>query len=318
MRPARRWLPLAAIAALVAIVLLAGAADPRRQEPATAGPAEVTAPKASEGTIQLPQVKDSLKFITLGDFGDGSKLEYSLAKQMVNYYKQFKFDLVVTVGDNLYGGERPQDFVRKFEVPYKTLLDAKVKFYGCLGNHDSREQRYYKPFNMDGKLYYTLKAPHENVRFYILDSTYPVPEQIEWLEKELRETNEDWKIAVFHHPLYSSGGRHGSDVKLRQALEPLFVKYNVSVALTGHDHFYERIKPQKGIVHFVVGSGGRLAIGDINAGTGLTAKGYDTDNVFLAVEITGDKFFFNAVSSTGQVIDSGIIERRKPGEVVKE
>jgi hypothetical protein len=218
----------------------------------------------------------------------------------------------VLVGDNLYGAERPQDFKMKFEDPYKALLDKKVKFYGALGNHDAREQRFYKLFNMDGNLYYSFKAPNESVRFFMLDSTYPVPDQIAWLEKELAGSKEDWKIAVFHHPIYSSGGRHGSDLKLRETLEPLFIKYNVSVAFTGHDHFYERIKPQHGIVYFVVGSGGQLAVGDIGRNSPLTAKGFDTDNAFLAVEIQGDKMYFNAVSTPGTIVDSGIVERRKP------
>ena len=40
--------------------------------------------------------------------------------------------------DNLYGGDSPRDYQRKFELPYKPLLDAGVKFYAALGNHDSR------------------------------------------------------------------------------------------------------------------------------------------------------------------------------------
>jgi hypothetical protein len=79
------------------------------------------------------------------------------------------------------------------------------------------------------------------------------------VRKELKGSNEDWKIAFFHHPLYSSAGRHGSDLQLRNRLEPLLVAYNVSVAFTGHDHVYERIKPQKDITYFVTGSGGKLA-----------------------------------------------------------
>jgi hypothetical protein len=150
------------------------------------------------------------------------------------------------------------------------------------------------------------------VRFFMLDTTYPVPEQIAWLEKELKASNDDWKIAVFHHPLYSSGGRHGSDLQLRQTLEPLFIKYNVSVAFTGHDHFYERIKPQHGIVHFVVGSGGRLAPDDIAKPSDLTARGFDTDRVFMAVEIDGDAMTFNAIARTGEIVDSGRILRRRP------
>jgi 3',5'-cyclic AMP phosphodiesterase CpdA len=165
---------------------------------------------------------------------------------------------------------------------------------------------------MNGKLYYSLKAPKESVRFFMLDSTYPVPEQIEWLDKELKGSKEDWKILVFHHPLYSSGGRHGSDLKLRETLEPLFIKYNVSVVLTGHDHFYERIKPQHGIVYFVTGSGGQLALGDIDKGSPITAKGFDTDRAFMAMEISGDTLYFNAISRDGQIVDSGTISRRRP------
>jgi 3',5'-cyclic AMP phosphodiesterase CpdA len=313
----RRWpwhsLTRRVVSFFAAAALLAGGCH--AAPPVPAGPAEVIAPKnGADQPVVLPDAKGSLKFFVLGDFGDASRLQNGLAAQMNRSYQKFKVDMVITVGDNLYGAERPQDFKRKFEEPYKAMLDAKVKFYAALGNHDSREQRYYKLFNMDGKLYYSLKAPNENVRFYMLDSTYPLPEQIEWLEKELKETNEDWKIAVFHHPLYSSGGRHGSDLKLRQVLEPLFIKYGVSVCFTGHDHFYERIKPQHGIVHFVAGSGGRLAPGDIDKRSTITAKGFDTANVFMAVEISGDKMYFNAISTDGKVIDSGMIERRKKGE----
>jgi 3',5'-cyclic AMP phosphodiesterase CpdA len=281
----------------------------------TAGPAEVLAPTSPrEAPIPLPNAKGSLKFVVFGDFGEASQRQYDLAKELATFHGSYPFDMVVLVGDNLYGSERPQDFKLKFEDPYKPLLDAGVKFYAALGNHDAREQRYYKLFNMDGKLYYSLKAPNESVRFFMLDSTYPVPEQIEWLEKELKGSNEDWKIAVFHHPLYSSGDRHGSDIRLRDALEPLFVKHNVSVVLTGHDHFYERVKAQKGITYFVVGSGGQLRKGNIDRTSGLTASGFDTDLAFMAVEIAGDEMFFNAISRQGAVVDSGVLTRRKAAE----
>ena len=115
----------------------------------------------------------------------------------------------------------------------------------------------------------------------------------------------------FHHPLYSSGGRHGSDLRLREVLEPLFVQYNVSVVFAGHDHFYERIKPQKGITHFVVGSAGKLDPGDIDNRSAITAKGIDSDNTFLAAEIIDSQLNFNTISRTGEIVDSGIIVRRQ-------
>jgi hypothetical protein len=233
--------------------------------------AQQAQPSAAEATVPLPNRDGSFKFAVLGDFGTGERVQYQLAEQMVALHGKFKYDFVILVGDNLYGSERPQDFQKKFELPYKPLLDAGVKFYASLGNHDAREQRYYKPFNMGGQLYYTFN-PKPDIRFFALESTYPVPEQIEWLEKELKASTSDWKIVFFHHPLYSSGDRHGSDVRLRDVLEPLFLKYNVSVVLNGHDHFYERVKPQKGIAYFVVGSGGQLRAGNIDRQSGITAK----------------------------------------------
>jgi 3',5'-cyclic AMP phosphodiesterase CpdA len=167
---------------------------------------------------------------------------------------------------------------------------------------------------MGGETYYTFKAPRQDVRFFALESDYLDLDHIAWLEKELQSSGEAWKIPYFHHPLYSSGARHGSQLDLRRILEPLFIKHNVSVVLTGHDHFYERIKPQNGIVYFVVGSGGQLRRNNINSRTGLTAKGFDTDQVFLAVEIDGDEMFFNAISRTGEIVDSGMILRREQSQ----
>jgi hypothetical protein len=260
-------------------------------------------------TVALPNREGSLKFVVLGDFGDGSSAQRALAAQMASLRARFPFELVITVGDNIYGGERPQDMRRKFEEPYKPILDAGVKFYASLGNHDDRAQSLYKPFNMGGRTYYTFKAPRQDVRFFALESDYPTPEQLAWLEKELRSSNEDWKIPYFHHPLYSSGERHGSDLSLRKVLEPLFREYGVRVVFTGHDHFYERVKPQYGITHFVVGSGGKLRRGGIDRRSDLTEVGFDTDQVFLAAEIDGDQMFFNAMSRAGTIVDSGIIER---------
>src|SRR4030095_14355490 len=143
---------------------------------------------STEAVVALPNKEGSLKFGVLGDFGTGASSQYQLAAQMAKLYARFKYQIVVLVGDNLYGSERPQDFQKKFEIPYKPLLDAGVKFYASLGNHDAREQRFYKLFNMDGKLYYSFKAPKQDVRFFALDSTYPIPEQIQWVARELKSS----------------------------------------------------------------------------------------------------------------------------------
>jgi hypothetical protein len=258
----------------------------------------------------LPNREGSLKFLMLGDFGTGEKRQRELAAQMAALCDRFRAEFVITVGDNLLGKESPQDFKQKFEEPYAALRAKGIAFYASLGNHDSRLQRLYGDFNMGGKTYYSIKAPKQSVKFIVLESDYPTPTQLEWLRSELAG-EEAWMIPFFHHPIYSSGTRHGSKLSLRKLLEPIFLKYNVTVDFAGHDHIYERTKPQHGITHFVVGSGGKLARGSMDPRSGLMAAGYDRDLAFLAVEIDGDQMFFNAVSRTGAVVDSGVVERRR-------
>ena len=238
----------------------------------------------------------------------GSSTE--LGDRMAKVQAIFPAELVITVGDNIYGSDQPQAFKKKFETPYQALLGAGVKFYASLGNHDSREQADYPLFNMGGRTYYSHKAPKQDVKFIAIESDYPTPQQIAWIQSEL-EGGEDWMIPYFHHPLYSSG-MHGSHSNLAGVLEPMFLKSAVTVVFTGHEHFYERVKPQKGITHFVVGSGGKLRRGDINRRSGLTALGFDTDRAFLAVEIDKNELFFSAISRKGQIVDSGVIARRAP------
>jgi len=209
------------------------------------------------------------------------------------------------LGDNLYGGESVRDFQTKFEEPYKDLLADGVKFYAALGNHDNPKQRFYKPFNMNGQRYYTFK-PTDRVRFFVLDSNYMDPEQLAWLERELKASNSAWKICYFHHPLYSSGRRHGSDEDLRAFLEPLLLKYGVKVVLAGHEHFYERLRPQKGIYYFISGGSAKLRRGNIER-SDLTVKGFDQDNHFMLMEIDGDVLYFQTISRLGTTIDTGLV-----------
>ena len=261
-------------------------------------------------TLRLPVEQGSVRFAIIGDSGTGGAEQYQIAKLMVEYRKIFPFEFVLMMGDNLYGGESPKDYNKKFEAAYRPLLDAGVKFYASLGNHDNPNQRFYRNFGMEGERYYTFKPGGESIRFFALDSNYMDPAQLKWLERELSSSQSKWKICFFHHPIYSSGGRHGSDMELREVLEPLFLKHGVKVVLCGHEHFYERIKPQKGIYHFISGAAAKLRKGDIEKSE-LTAKGFDRDRHFMLIEIAGDNLYFQTISRTGQTVDSGIITLEK-------
>lgn len=256
--------------------------------------------------VTLPQAKGSVRFAVIGDSGTGEKLQYETADRLRLARQQFPFDFVLMLGDNIYGSKTPRDFARKFELPYKALLDQKVSFYASLGNHDVPEEQQYKPFNMNGQRYYSFKKG--NVRFFALDSNYMDPDQLKWLTEQLQNSNDEWKIAFFHHPLYSSASAHGSSLELRGILEPLFQKYGVQVVLSGHDHVYERMVPQKGIFYFTEGSSGQLRPGDVR-GAGFTAKSFDTDCAFMLVEITQNELYFQTISRTGEAVDAGTVKR---------
>jgi 3',5'-cyclic AMP phosphodiesterase CpdA len=255
----------------------------------------------------LPNVAGSLKMVVIGDNGDGSREQDQVAVQMASLHGQFRYDLVLMVGDNFYGSQRPSDLEHKFARPYRPLLEAGVIFQAALGNHDNESSTVnYPPLNMNGRRYYSFVRP--GVRFIVLDTNVLDAEQLRWADGVLRAATEPWRIACFHHPLYGNARRHGSNVDLRVLLEPLLLAHGVQVVFSGHDHVYERLKPQKGIQYFVTGSGGKLRKGGLEV-MESTAAGFDQDQVFLAAEITSDELHFQAISRTGQTVDSGVIRR---------
>ncbi len=277
-----------------------GAESPQARENASQTPGGLD--------IRLPMLPKSVRFAVIGDSGTGERAQYELAQEMELYREKIGFDFVIMLGDNIYGGHRPDDFQKKFEIPYHALLNAGVKFYASLGNHDDpNNERLYKPFNMNGKRYYTFKK--NDVEFFALDSNYMDPQQMDWLGQSLQKSSAKWKIAYFHHPLYSNGRKHGPDLDLRTQLAPLFRQYEVNVVFSGHEHVYERVAPQNSTYYFIVGNSGKLVTRDFRPPGGME-KGFDTDRTFMLVEIAGDEIYFQTVSRVGQTIDSGQLDRQ--------
>jgi calcineurin-like phosphoesterase family protein len=261
-------------------------------------------------TVSLPRKNGSVRFAVIGDTGTGTSKQHELGDILLNSRQAFPYEFVLLLGDNLYGGEQPADYKSKFQDVYQQLLDQKVKFYAALGNHDEPAQRFYKDFNMEGKEFYRFTKG--NASFYALNSNYMDKKQVDWLEDQLSKDTSEWKIAFCHHPPYSSGGKHGSDDQLRKIVEPIFVKHGVNVVFTGHDHFYERIKPQKGIFYFVSGAGGKLRSGDVKDSSPLTAKAFDKDMSFMLIEIVDNAMHFQVLSRTGATVDSGVLPNPRP------
>jgi 3',5'-cyclic AMP phosphodiesterase CpdA len=254
----------------------------------------------------LVGAQEPLRFAVVGDAGTGGRPQIEIGQQMAAARDGFPFDFVLLLGDNMYGRQEPADFVNKFERPYAGLLGMGVRFFATLGNHDKPDNRLYPGFNMGGQRYYTFVRGE--ARFVVLDTNLLDQKQIAWADATLGAAQERWRIVYFHHPLYSNGGRHGGNVELRVVLEPMLVRHGVNVVFSGHEHIYERLTPQKGITYFVAGSGGQLRKGDLRRSS-TTAAGFDEDQSFMLIEISGDQLSFRTVSRTGRTVDSGVIGR---------
>jgi hypothetical protein len=301
----RTFASLLTAAALVCVSL---GSDARGRQANTVAPRGETVAAAHAG-VSLPLKEGSVRFMVVGDTGTGSPKQYELGAVMLRYWQAFPFEFALMMGDNLYGSESAVDYKKKFEDVYRPLLDRKVKFYATLGNHDESNERFYEYFNMNGEEYYNFKKG--NVSFYSLNSNYMDKKQLQWLEGKLAADTSDWKIFFCHHPPYSSGGKHGSDKGLREVVEPLLMKYGVNAVFAGHEHFYERIKPQKGVYYFISGAGGKLRDGDVKENSPLTEKGFDKDLSFMLVEIAKDEMHFQVVSRTGETVDAGVLPNRR-------
>ena len=253
------------------------------------------------------------RFAVVGDFGTGGSDEFAIAAGMLDAHHKSALDLVIAVGDNIYPNGSGRYFKKHFEEPFAGLLKERVKFYAVLGNHDVEEGREdqlnYPLFNMGGSNYYSISRNNGLVDFFMLDSTNLDALQLGWIEKSLRESRAIWKLAVLHHPVYSSGKKHGSDLKLREQLEPLFTRYRVQAVFSGHDHVYERTKPQQGIQYFITGAGGKCRRGDIDMKSELRAASYDLDNSFMLIEVDETEMSFKSISQRGDVVDSGVLKQ---------
>lgn len=108
--------------------------------------------------------------------------------------------------------------------------------------------------------------------------------QLRWLERTLHHWRTDaevapgidFVVAFFHHCAFSTTNNHASDGGVRDALDPLFTRYQVDLVVQGHNHLLERTDPikngrrtrpapdgsvvdpaQDGVTYLCVGSGGR-------------------------------------------------------------
>lgn len=254
---------------------------------------------------------DSIRFAVVGDTGSGGRNAMDVARQMAIAYTDRPFGTVLHAGDVSYYGSIADRWEQVFIAPFEPLLDAGVEFHIAVGNHEYEEKpsataneeiaALLERTAATGRYYSVRQGPAE---FFVLDSSTPLitgsgaDDQLQWLKSALRASRAPWKIALLHHPPYSSGPR-GSWLQVRNALEPILVRGGVQLVLAGHDHFYERTHPQKGIVYVISGAGCKRSSVQPSE---ISAVALETLQ-FMVFDIDGTVLRGRALDQTGATVD---------------
>ena len=277
-----------------------------------------------------------LHFAVIGDPGTGKADQLAVAEQMEIYHQKFRWEFILSLGDNVYERGNPKDFERKFRAVYKNLTDRGARFHSTLGNHDLRtdggKAQLADPYfgYVGGQDEYVFEAGpvidgKKLVRFICLNScaltdalknksSSELTSRLSRLDKWLAESGRyHWNILFQHHPLYSYvrgvlflARGHGPEIELRNVLEPK-IAGRIDAVFAGHEHFYQKIRPQKGVHHVISGAAGKVR-------RGVDTRHPDVESAaerhhFLNVELSRNEMSYQAVAASGEVIDSRIMKK---------
>lgn len=178
-------------------------------------------------------------------------------RRLVQAIRSFEPSIVFRVGDIVDNGNDPKlwEAFRDIHGPLLTTTE----YFPSLGNHENDSPLYFANFpSLHNQRWYSVDR--HGIHFIVLDSNsalQPGSPQYTWLLGDLQEHRDGvrFKIALFHHPLFSVGSHRDDEKGLRPVLLPLFQRYGVSAVFSGHDHSYQRFSYQ-GIFFIVTGGGG--------------------------------------------------------------
>lgn len=269
-------------------------AGPTTQPPITTGPDQTTG-NTTAGEETTGGEAQIVRFVVLGDTGEGNEDQYSVAQAIVEICAQKGCDFGVLTGDNFYdsgvsGVDDPQ-WQEKFELPYE---DITFPIYPVLGNHDyggdgigvdfdGSKDDYQVEYSQVSQLwkmpakFHNLKIKH--AEFWWLDTNQVMTDpfngdsddQKDWLIATTAASTATWKIAFGHHP-YISNGDHGnagnyenieaiplpfvSGENVKEFMEDA-VCGKIHAYLCGHDHNLQWLEPKCGTEFIVSGAGSK-------------------------------------------------------------
>ena len=227
-------------------------------------------------------------------------------------------------GDMVSTGLHRNDWDQLFEYSSEVIKNRPLM--STLGNHDDQNGLGAKmytdlfdlPKNSPQNLpeEYTYSFKYGDALFLMLASTLPIKEQTSWLEDQLKNSNEKWKIAMFHFPPYSYEEDYAV---IRSEWGALFDKYHVDMVFSGHVHYYMRSKPmyaEKPVKDPADGTIYVISIAVPNRDRPMTEEDFVDvrfagEHLYQKIDINGDELIFNAYNVEGKVRDSFKINKRK-------
>jgi len=225
----------------------------------------------------------------IGAVGDWGSARNDNWEETVDLMISNKINLALGLGDYSYGS------VSEFEPVVDTLKAAGIPFKGVQGNHDSSS--YARLFGQPSMIH-AFDAGYSRIMLLNTEESYSSNTQ--FLEDQLKNTKQPWKIVAMHNPLYSSPSNHPEEKELAGRLQPLFDQYGVDLVIYGHNHNYERIKlPDKPTVFIQAGTGGESHY-DIKGSRSDGGVEFQDDNDYGFVKLT-----INSNTLSGQFISHG-------------
>ncbi|MPZ69703.1 MAG: metallophosphoesterase [Actinobacteria bacterium] len=251
------------------------------------------------------------RFAAVADAGTGEVAQAEVIEQMCKLRARDPFTDVVQAGDNVYDHGAPEEIDEKFAEPFACLLDEGTEFHSVLGNHDIESdggaaQIADPRFGMPGHNFTWSRGP---VSFIMLDTNEPPgPEVLEWLDDAIDAAKDSpWTVAVFHHPPFSPGTKHGSSVELRELLADRLSEGGVDLVINGHEHLYARAEVD-GVTYVVTGGGGR----ELTPCADPLLPPHEicrSVHEFVEFEATEDALRLTAHTSTGATIETHRVPR---------
>ena len=274
--------------AVAALLLLAACTSGRGSSVRTSS----LPPASPSRSVAAPFV-----FAVKGDWGAGTAAQREVSDAMCAVRRTVRFKYIVTTGDNFYNpdGNATQ---RNYYRPERCLYTYPGNVWRAVwGNHDVAGPSTATVLGSP-KRYYTWSVG--TTQLFMLDANDPGSSaQRSWLEHALRISSARVKIVVFHQPAFTSG-IHTDNTSARRNWVPLFVRYHVTLVLTGHNHDYEHLK-ENGIDYVVSGGGGQTAYPCLRVEPGALrcVSAYH----FLLVTVSSGSVAVRAVRATGGELD---------------